>query len=80
MFDTCQLQPSRSESPASRQTAEVGDGWTDEPAGFNQNLGSFNLFPVTAAMPRGTYGFNCRIVNPVTGALMAEDLNSFEVH
>ena len=55
------------------------DGSLVFPAGLNQNVGPFNLFAVAPTMPRGTYGFNCRMVNPVTGALMAEDINSFEI-
>jgi len=56
------------------------DGSFVLPAGFNQNFGPFNLFAVAPTMPRGSYAFNCRMLNPVTGALMAEDINSFEIH
>ena len=55
------------------------DGSVIFAAGFNQNFGPFNLFAVAPSMPRGTYAFNCRMVNPVTGGLMVEDLNSFQI-
>lgn len=47
--------------------------------GFNQNVGPLNLLPVTAALPRGSYSFGCRFLNPVTGALITEDLNLFTI-
>jgi hypothetical protein len=55
------------------------DGSVELPAGMNQNLGPFSLFAVTAEMPRGTYEFSSRLLNPVTGELQSEDLNSFTV-
>ncbi len=48
-------------------------------AGANRNLGPIPLFTVTAAFPRGTYGFHCRIVNPVTKQRLAEDFNTFQL-
>jgi hypothetical protein len=49
-------------------------------AGFNKNLGPLLLFQVPAAIPRGTYGFNCRFVDPVTGAFQTESLQAFTIH
>lgn len=49
------------------------------PAGFDQNFGPLPLATVTEAFPRGTYGFNCRILHPVTGGLSVEDLNPFDI-
>jgi hypothetical protein len=55
------------------------DGSVQLPAGFDQNFGPMPLATVTPALPRGTYGFNCRIVNPVTKRLIAEDINPFTI-
>lgn len=55
------------------------DGSVVFPAGFNQNFGPVPLFTIAPSMPRGTYAFDCRMVNPVTGATLTEDLNLFQV-
>lgn len=55
------------------------DGSVVFPAGLNQNLGPATLFTVMPATARGTYAFSCRIVNPVTGGLLTQDLNTFEI-
>ena len=49
------------------------------PPGFTTNAGPLTLFTVSTAFPRGTYGFNCRLLNPVTGGLLTEDLNPFQI-
>jgi hypothetical protein len=49
------------------------------PAGFDQDLGSFPLVLVTASLPRGNYALNCRFLHPVTGELIVEDLNPFQI-
>ena len=46
---------------------------------YDENLGPLTLSPVTSALPRGTYSFNCRILDPVTGETLTEDLNPFEI-
>ena len=48
-------------------------------ARFNQNFGPLTLFTVNSGFPCGPYVFNCRILNPVTGGLLAEDLNPFTI-
>lgn len=48
-------------------------------AGFEKNFGPLSLATVTEAFPRGAYGFNCRILHPVTGGLLVEDLNPFDI-
>ncbi len=48
------------------------------PAGFDQNFGPLPLFPA-AGMPTGSYMLNSRLLNPVTGELLCEDLNVFEI-
>lgn len=48
-------------------------------AGQEIDLGPAPLFDVTAAFPRGNYEFSCRMRDPVTGELLAEDLNSFDI-
>jgi hypothetical protein len=50
------------------------------PAGLDANLGPFTLFTVAPALPRGTYALSCRLLNPVTGKLQSEDLNTFTVN
>ena len=49
------------------------------PAGTDLNLGPLPLLPVTPGLPRGDYEFSCRMLDPVTGALLFEDINTFEV-
>jgi hypothetical protein len=48
-------------------------------AGFNQNLGPFALFPITAGLPRGNYELGCRVLNPVTGKTRGESIAPFTV-
>ena len=55
------------------------DGSVEFPAGFDQNLGPVTLFTVSSGMPQGSYEFSCRMRDPVTGALLAEDLNPFTI-
>ena len=55
------------------------DGSLVLPAGTDVDLGPVPLFTVTAAMPRGNYEFSCRTLDPVTGELLTEDLNPFDV-
>ncbi len=49
------------------------------PAGSNQNFGPLNLFPVTESLPRGNYEFSSRMIDPVTGKVLSEDLNPFVI-
>lgn len=55
------------------------DGSVVFPAGFNQNIGPTTFFTVMPATPRGIYAFSCRMVSPVTGAQLTQDLNPFEI-
>ena len=60
--------------------ANVGaDGSVKLPPGFDQTLGPIDLFTVASTFPRGAYAFNCRMLHPVTGKLLAEDINPFTV-
>ncbi len=54
------------------------DGTFVLPAGFDQDFGPLPLFPA-AGLPTGTYELSTRVLNPVTGELLSEDLNVFEV-
>ncbi len=47
--------------------------------GFNQNFGPLTLFTVQPTFPRGTYGFNCRFLDPVSGRVLSEDLVPFTI-
>lgn len=55
------------------------DGSLVLPAGFDADLGPLPLVPVTASLPRGNYELSCRMLDPVTGSLLWEDLNNFEI-
>lgn len=50
------------------------------PGMLNRDSGSLRLFAVDDSTPRGTYEMNCRLIDPVTGALLSEDLNAFQVY
>ena len=55
------------------------DGSVVLPPGTDVDVGPLPLQPVTSAMARGTYEFSCRMLDPVTGELLAEDRNFFEI-
>ena len=55
------------------------DGSFQLASGFATTLGPIDLFAVSASLPRGTYGFNCRLLDSVTGEVLAEDLTPFEI-
>jgi hypothetical protein len=60
--------------------ANVGsDGSIELPAGLDSDFGPIPLIPVAAALPRGTYEYSCRFLDPVTGELLAEDRNFFDI-
>jgi glucose/arabinose dehydrogenase len=48
-------------------------------AGADIELGPQDLLTVTPALTRGPYEFSCRMLNPITGALLAEDRNPFVI-
>ena len=48
-------------------------------ASLDQELGPFAVFPVGAGLPRGSYEFSSRMLHPVTGQLLSEDLNPFSI-
>jgi hypothetical protein len=54
------------------------DGSFILPLDFDQDFGPVDLFP-TEGFPLGTYGISCRLLDPVTGARLSEDLNSFTI-
>ena len=54
------------------------DGSFILPLGFDQDFGPVDLFP-TEGLPLGTYGISCRLLDPVTGALLSEDRDSFTI-
>ena len=59
----------------------VGEPGTDGsfvlPAGFDQDFGPLSLFEISADMPGGTYRLNARVIDPVTGDILHEDINPF---
>ncbi len=50
------------------------------PAGTDIDLGPLPLLPVVAVLPRGSYEFSCRMLDPTTGELLTEDLNLFDIN
>lgn len=55
------------------------DGALVLPAGFVTDFGPIPLLVVDAGIPAGTYTLGCRVLDPVTGALINEDLHTFDV-
>ena len=55
------------------------DGSLVLPAGMDVDLGPVPFFQVTADLPSGTYELSCRLLDPVTGGLLSEDLNNFNI-
>lgn len=49
------------------------------PANADNDLAPLPLLAVTAELPRGGYDFSCRMLDPDTGSLLAEDRNFFEL-
>ena len=49
------------------------------PTGFATDFGPTPLFVVDAGIPAGTYTLGCRVLDPVTGALLNGDLHSFDI-
>ena len=47
--------------------------------GTDFDFGALPLLPVSMVLPRGNYEIGCRILDPITGAPIWEDLNDFEV-
>lgn len=50
------------------------------PAMLDRDSGLLRLFAVDESTPRGVYEMNCRLIDPVTGSTLSEDLNAFRVH
>lgn len=55
------------------------DGTFVLPPGFEQDFGPADLFLVTSEFSRGDYSLGCRMLDPVTGELLAERLVPFTV-
>ena len=55
------------------------DGSFVLPPGTDLDLGPLAILPVTPTLPRGEYEFSCRLLDPVTGRLLLEDRNFFEL-
>lgn len=55
------------------------DGSMVLPSGFDIDLGPMPLFGVTPLVPLGAYAYNCRLLDPVTGAELVLDVNGFEI-
>jgi hypothetical protein len=55
------------------------DGSFVLPQGINQELGPITLLVVNAGFPRGQYDFSSRVISPVTGKTLSEDINPFVI-
>lgn len=55
------------------------DGSIVLPPGFDIDLGPMPLFDVTPLVPLGSYAYNCRLLDPVTGAELVLDVNGFDI-
>lgn len=69
----------RADGTTSSHVRIGADGSLVLPAGFDRDLGPAPLFTVTAPAARGTYGFGCRTLDPVTGETRTLDEAFFEV-
>lgn len=49
------------------------------PPNFSHDFGRFPLFQVNAGFPVGTYGLDCRVLDPVTGATYMLDQTRFQI-
>jgi hypothetical protein len=49
------------------------------PAGLDVNLAPLTLFQVTPSTPLGTYQFDCRLLDPITGQVFSSSLSSFVI-
>lgn len=47
--------------------------------GTSLELGPLDLFTIMPNLPRGSYEFSCRLLDPTTGRLLLEDRNFFDV-
>jgi hypothetical protein len=61
----------------------IGNVSTDEVLAlapeFNQDYGEIQLFKVSKNSPSGTCEFNARLLDPATGDILSEDINSFSI-
>lgn len=55
------------------------DGSLVVPADWEVNLGPFPIHSVNSSTPRGTYAFSCRLLDPITGKLLFEDIKPYEI-
>jgi hypothetical protein len=55
------------------------DGIHVLPKGANLNVGPLKLLPVTNSIPRGTYEFGTRLIDPTTGDQLTEDIGHFGI-
>ncbi len=55
------------------------DGLLTLPAGLDRDFGPVSLFLLGTGFKAGSYQFNARAIDPVTGDILAQDLNPFVV-
>jgi uncharacterized protein (TIGR03437 family) len=62
-----------------RVVNQGADGSYVLPANFIYDFGPVSIFQVSSSMPPGNYEFSSRVIDPVTGELLSEDLNPFAI-
>jgi len=62
-----------------RMPGILPEGTFELPPESDQELGPVTLATVTANLPRGSYAFDCRLIDPVTTDYVATDVNPFEL-
>jgi hypothetical protein len=55
------------------------DGFLTLAPGFNLDYGPMEFFQVSKDAPEGTCEFNARLIDPVTGNILSEDMNTFSI-
>lgn len=55
------------------------DGSLVLPPGFDADVGPRALGSISPSLLRGTYQYNCRVLDPVSGSELTSDFNEFEV-
>jgi hypothetical protein len=64
--------------PISLGSLGIGENLSLEP-GFNQDYGVLPLMEISADAPAGVCRFGARLVDPVTGEVLSESVQSFSI-
>ena len=70
------------ENPGMSSTPDKNIGWDGTfvlSPGYDQDFGPMPLFTVTSDFTPGTYEYNCRLIDPVTGRPVTLDRNVYDI-